>query len=112
MSDTVQKHPSEEELIQYALGQECGELEEHITTCSQCYEFVEEMRIVKAAFSHIDEQPVSGSVRNKIFESIKKDTSLSKISHFIQHWYTYPFFIGLLTIFWVLFLYFIYIFSQ
>ncbi len=108
MGYTIIDHPTEEELIEYAVdGVQREEILEHLASCSNCSEFIEEMKSVKDAFGNLEDEDVSPSVTEKIFAATKKETFKDVAMSYIQNWYKYPFFLGLLTIGAVLLFYFL-----
>ncbi|MFP4013439.1 MAG: anti-sigma factor family protein [Chitinispirillaceae bacterium] len=112
MGYTVTEHPTEEELIEYALGEQVREdVKEHVQSCHKCREYIEEMRDVKEVFQSLEDIEVSPSVTKKIFSATKDKTLHSRAMVYMQSWYKYPFLLGLLTIGAVLLFYFIVIFA-
>ncbi|MFP4162749.1 MAG: hypothetical protein ACLFQB_03360 [Chitinispirillaceae bacterium] len=111
MGYTIKEHPTEEELIEFALGEQIGEeIREHVQSCTCCSEYIEEMKNVKEAFQEIEDVEVTPSVTNKIFAATKKKTFQSRAMVFIQNWYKYPFLLGLLTIGAILLFYYLVIY--
>lgn len=112
MGYTTIEHPTEEELIEFALGEQVRQdIEEHVRSCPKCSEYIEEMKDVKEAFQSLEDIEVSPSVTKNIFAATKDKTFQSRAMVYMQNWYRYPFLLGLLTIGAVLLFYFLVIFA-
>ena len=112
MNETVQEHPSDEMLIEYALGDSREQLRDHIHHCPSCSRFVRELTVVREAFTDIEQESVESQVKDSIFRNTRKTSLENTISHFIRYWYKYPFLIGIMTVFAVLFFYFLFLLAQ
>ncbi|KMQ51744.1 hypothetical protein CHISP_1240 [Chitinispirillum alkaliphilum] len=107
MIDTMKDHPTEEMLLEYALGEGSAEIKEHVRNCSDCMEYVREIARVKNVISSIGEEDVPPRVRERIFR--KSKGGLRQTAQ-LKHPLRFPFVIGMLTMFVVLLLYYLYIY--
>ena len=112
MSETIQEHPTEDKLIEYALGTSSPELKQHIENCPCCSRYVLEMEMVRDAFTEICEEDISPNLKERIFAATRKKSFVNVISHIVQNWHRNPFLIGMITVFAVLLFYFLFILIQ
>ncbi|MFZ5351966.1 MAG: hypothetical protein ACOZCL_04470 [Bacillota bacterium] len=52
----MNKHPNEQELIQYLSGRSNEELEEHISSCDECFERAKALIYLKCNFAELWER--------------------------------------------------------
>jgi hypothetical protein len=105
MSLSTIHHPTEEALVDCALHESDEKLLAHIEECTQCSEFVEEIRMVTRDIAAIDDEPVPERVNAAILAISRSKRPGNFLFTFIQNWYRNPFLIGLATIGLILLLY-------
>jgi predicted anti-sigma-YlaC factor YlaD len=107
MKYTATIHPSEEILAGCALDSVDEEIRDHLAECSQCSEFVEDMRTICQEIADLDEQQIPLYLHEKIL-AIANQRKNSKIVTVIQNWYRNPFFYGIMTVLFAVFAYVIF----
>ncbi len=102
-------HPTEELLTEYALGNGLPEIGEHIQVCLSCCEYVEQMKLVRNAFVEIEEEDVPQRVGERIFKAASAHRKKGGMLFYLVGYHNrFPFLIGIITIFIVLLLYFLF----
>ncbi|NLL13093.1 MAG: DUF3379 domain-containing protein [Fibrobacter sp.] len=109
MNYTADCHPSEEILTGCALDNADDELLIHLEECSQCSEFVEDIRNICHEIADLEEQQIPQHLHDKIMAIVSQKKG-SKVINFIQNWYRNPFFYGIMTVLFVIIVYVIFIF--
>ncbi len=109
MSYTANYHPSEEILTTCALDKADQELRVHLAECSQCSEFVEDVRTICHEINFFDEQQIPLHLHEKIM-AITGQKKSAKFIIFIQNWHSNPFFYGIMTAFFAIIVYAIFVF--
>lgn len=104
MNYTAINHPSEEILTDCALDVVDSEVEHHLSECQQCKEFIEDVRMISNDIASLGEQDVPQHLHEKIL-SICRNKMHKNLLTFIQSWYKNPFFYGILTILFSVFMY-------
>lgn len=104
-ASTIDRHPAEDALIDYALHESDAEILSHIEECAQCGDFVTEIRMVTSDIADIDDEPVPQRVCDAILAISRGRRSENYLLTFLQNWYRNPFLIGLATIGLILLLY-------
>ena len=105
MSYTATHHPTEESLVECALHPADAELLAHIEQCTQCSEYVEEIRMVSHEITALDDESVPERINVKILAIAHSKRPENYVLTFLQNWYKNPFLIGLVTIALILLLY-------
>jgi hypothetical protein len=105
MSYTATHHPTEEALVECALHPADEELLAHIEQCTQCSEYVEDIRMVSKEITALDDEPVPERVNAKIMAIARSKRPENYVMTFLQNWYKNPFLIGLATIALIMLLY-------
>jgi len=108
MNYTANCHPSEEILTGCALDDADDELRVHLAECSQCSEFVEDIRTICHEIADLEEQQIPQQLHEKIM-AIANQQKGAKVITFIQNWYKNPFFYGIMTVLFVIIMYAIFI---
>lgn len=108
MNYTANCHPSEETLTGCALDNASEELRIHLAECSQCSEFVEDVRTICHEIESLDEQQIPQHLHEKIM-AITSQKKSAKIITFVQNWYRNPFFYGIMTVLFAIIVYAIFI---
>lgn len=109
MNYTDNCHPSEETLTSCALDNASDELRDHLAQCSQCSEFVEDVRTICQKIESFDELQIPQHLHEKIL-AITSQKKSAKVVIFIQNWYKNPFFYGIMTAFFAIVVYAIFVF--
>ena len=102
---TSTHHPTEEALVECALHERDELLLAHIEQCTQCSDYVEEIRMVSRDIAAIDDEPIPERVNAKILAIARSKRPGNFLYTFVQTWYRNPFLIGLVTVGLVLLLY-------
>lgn len=98
-------HPTEEALVECALNVGDGKILAHIEQCSQCSDYIEEVRTVSRDIAAIDDEPVPERLASKILAIAHCKRPENFVMTFLQTWYNNPFLIGLATVGAILLLY-------
>ena len=105
MNYTASHHPTEDALVECALH-ECDEmLLTHIEQCTQCSEYVEDIRTVRRDIEALDDEPIPERVNAAILAIARKKRPENYVFTFLQSWYKNPFLIGIITVGVILLLY-------
>jgi len=104
MSYTITNHPSEEVLTDCVLDKIDAEVEHHLEECSECKEFVDDLRTISNDIAALEDKEVPQHVFEKIM-AISHQKKRSKILTFVQSWYKNSFFYGILTVLFVIIMY-------
>lgn len=108
MNYTTNCHPSEEILAGCALDNTDEELRIHLAECSQCSEFVEDVRTICHEIANLEEQQIPLHLHEKIM-AIAHQKKEARMVTFIQNWYKNPFFYGIMTVLFTIIVYVIFI---
>jgi hypothetical protein len=103
-------HPTEEMLIEFALEGNNAECEQHIAQCTTCARFVEDIQEIGHTFSTIRDEEPSPALRKRVLSISEKKGLHNWMGEWIQAWHRYPFVIGILTAFFAIFLYILYLY--
>lgn len=104
MSYTSTCHPTEEALCECALHECNDELVKHLGECTQCNEFVEDVRTISHDIAALKDEPVPERLDAAIL-AITRCKEKNRIVTALQTWYKHPFWIGIVTIGFILLLY-------
>lgn len=105
MNYTASQHPSEETLVECALHEADAALLAHIEQCTECSEFVDDIRTIRDGISSLDDEPVPERINAAILALARKKRPENFVVNFIQSWYKNPFLIGIVTITVIMLLY-------
>ena len=105
MNYTATHHPTEEALVECALHPGDEELLAHIEQCTQCSDYVDDIRMVSEEITALDDEPVPERVNTKILAIARSKRPENYVLNFLQNWYKNPFLIGLVTIALIMLLY-------
>jgi hypothetical protein len=105
MNTTASHHPTEEALVECALHEGDEMLLAHIEQCTQCSEYIEDIRLVTRDITALDDEPVPERINAAILSIARKRQPDNYVLNFLQTWYKNPFLIGMVTIGIVLLLY-------
>lgn len=104
------KHPSEEELMSFALDGECGDLAKHLEACAECARLVRDIRGLRENIRGLPEEEVPERVRRKILEGAKAKTGRPSSGRGFWWRGSFPFMVGIAVIAAALFLYFLFVY--
>lgn len=104
MSYTTLHHPTEELLCECALYECDEELLKHIESCSECSEYVEDIRSISKDIAQIPDEPVPQRLDATIL-AIARHKEKSRVVTILQTWYKKPFLVGMFTVGAILLLY-------
>lgn len=98
------KHPSEEQLMEYALGKgDDRSIAEHCASCSICKKEVENLKEAGKFVQSINDEDIPDELESRILNRFIQRNSSQGILQFLSS----PFFIALLVIFMVIILWFL-----
>jgi hypothetical protein len=97
------EHPSEEQLMEFAVSGGPPEVGEHADTCASCSEIVKEFHRVKERVDAVGEEEVPERVRLSILNAAR----YGRGADFLQALFLNPFFIALAVAIVVILLYFL-----
>lgn len=105
MNYTASQHPTEDVLVDCALHEGDAMLLAHIEQCTQCSEYIDDIRTVSNDISALDDEPIPERINAAILSIARKKRPDNYVLNFLQTWYKNPFLIGMVTIAIVLLLY-------
>jgi predicted anti-sigma-YlaC factor YlaD len=105
MTTTTSSHPTEEMLFEYALNEGDLALPDHLERCTECSDYIEEVRTVARDIAAMEPAPVPERLSTAILAISRSRRPQNFIQTFLQTWYKNPFIIGLATVGAVLLLY-------
>lgn len=105
MNSTASYHPTEEALVECALHEGDKLLLAHIEQCTQCSEYIEDIRTVSRDIVSLDDEPIPERINTAILSIARKKRPENYMVNFLQSWYKNPFLIGIVTVGIILLLY-------
>jgi hypothetical protein len=100
-------HPSEEQLMEFALEGGAPEIGRHVAMCAACAKTVGEFRAVKQRVASIDEEDVPERVERRVLSIARHGRSVGTPSGGLRALFANPFLIALIVALVVILLYFL-----
>ncbi len=75
MSKITDEHPSKDILAAYALGEEDNNVTSHISSCTECQEYIAEVKSISSVIEKFPEEDVPVNLQDKILKSIDRKGS-------------------------------------
>ncbi|MBD3240545.1 MAG: hypothetical protein GF331_08170 [Chitinivibrionales bacterium] len=96
MSNTVAEHPTEQELIAFAIDGAGDEAQNHIRECPSCARFVKEVHLAQGAVREIPDEQIPADLQRRILSHAEVRTSPRPgMWGKLGEWYRNPLLIGL-----------------
>lgn len=72
MSTQSNEHPIKDLLAEFAMGEKNSDIEEHISSCVECQEYINEVKSVTSVLEKFPEDDVPFNLQDKILKSVNK----------------------------------------
>ena len=90
-TDLSGSHPTDDMLLEYALENKHENLTPHISRCSACSKFIEEIGSLKEKIRDIEDERVPLNIRRKVLGISRASVPVYKIWEILSAWYRNPF---------------------
>jgi hypothetical protein len=90
MNESIESHPSEDVLIEYAMGARDPGIQHHVDWCPQCRAFVDDMKSVRQSLAAIDDEEVPLNLGKRLAKTGALTKFPSWVDAIILNWFRNP----------------------
>lgn len=112
MDNVVMEHPTTDELVEFALEEGGGHLDDHVVECPACARVVREVRMARDDIRALPDESVPSYLERAILSHADTRTRNTRPQFWgrFGEWYRHPLLIGLSVILMSIFFYILFVF--